>query len=110
VREARKEIGELRKQNAELAREVARLKRMGENPPPLEMLGEWECTSYSAEGKEQKELSARGRLNVTLLTYRERLDKRTVIRSSCPFGQRMGASYSPTIRTSPRRAQVTTSP
>ena len=85
VREARKELAELRKQNAELARDVARLKRMGENPPPLEMLGDWECTSYSMNGKEHKDLAARGRLNVTLLTYQEKLDAQTVIRCSCEF-------------------------
>src|SRR4051794_23040832 len=85
VREARKEIAELRKQNAELAGDVARLKRMGENPPPPEMLGEWECTSYSADGKERKELAAKSWLNVTLLTYQERVEKRTVIRCACEF-------------------------
>src|SRR4051794_34419076 len=75
ARETRKEVAELRKQITELAAEVARLKRMGENPPPLEMLGEWECTSYSADGKEHKELAARGRLHVTLLTYQEKLEQ-----------------------------------
>jgi uncharacterized protein (TIGR03067 family) len=85
VSEARKELAGLRKQNADLAREVARLKRMGENPPPLEMLGDWECTSYSADGKEHKDLAARGRLHVTLLTYQEKLEKQTVIRCSCEF-------------------------
>jgi hypothetical protein len=85
VRETRKELAELRKQYADLAREVARLKRMGENPPPVEMLGDWECTSYSMRDKEQKGLATRARLNVTLLTYQEKLDKETVIRCSCEF-------------------------
>jgi hypothetical protein len=85
VREARKEVAELRKQNADLAREVARLKRMGENPPPLEMLGDWECTSYSSDGKEHQGLAARGRLHVTLLTYHEKLDGETAIRCASEF-------------------------
>src|SRR3954452_15353253 len=75
IREARKEIGDLRKQNADLAAEVARLKRMGENPPPLGLLGDWECKSYWADGKENKGLAGRCRLNVTLLTYQERVGR-----------------------------------